>query len=532
MTDWTSGYMAGIDYTFDFHRQLTPALLGFGAMSQGHRHRLEGEGVTYCELGCGQGFSANLLAAANPHIEFHAMDFSPSHIAGAVELAQEAGLQNMHFHERCFGDFGETPGLPAAFDIIALHGVYSWISEENRQHITRFIAERLKPGGLVFISCNALPGWAASMPLRRILTGRAAQRGGPLISRIGEAMEFTRQLEQAGAGYFTGNPAAGRRLEYMQTMPANYVAHEYFNRDWTPFYFEDLADSLTQAKLGFLGSVHPLDNIDSIRFTPEQQALLDEEPDPVRREGLRDVLLNEHFRTDIFVKGKQEHTPRSAIGAWFATPLALLRPYSGGSLQFHHRGKELPLDKNQFAPVLQALSEGPATVRSLLDQGVFGTMDWGSITRMLMILAGTGCIAPCLPQEGLAQRAEACRAFNLAVCKRAEESDQLRFLASPVTGGGVELDRFEQLFLLARSEGLETAAEWAGLAWRILAPQGQRLQHEGRVLETEEENLALLRARATHFEARRLPLCQSLGLVLEAETEAETAPAAVRGTAA
>ena len=43
------------------------------------------------ELGCGQGFSTNLLAAANPHIRFHATDFNPGHIVGAQSLAQAGG---------------------------------------------------------------------------------------------------------------------------------------------------------------------------------------------------------------------------------------------------------------------------------------------------------------------------------------------------------------------------------------------------------------------------------------------------------
>lgn len=529
MTDWTSGYVAGIDYTFDFHRQLTPALLGFAATAQGLRHGLDGDGLTYCELGCGQGFSANLLAAANPHIQFHAMDFSPSHIAGARELAQEAALENMHFHERSFENFGETSGLPAGFDIIALHGVYSWVSEENRQHILRFIADRLKPGGLVYVSSNAQPGWAAAVPLRRILAARAEQGRGPLEERISEAMDFARRLAAAGGGYFGKNPSVTARLDHMASMPENYVAHEYFNKDWTPFLFEDLAAELGAAKLSFAGSVSLLDNLDCVRFTPQQRALLESESDPVRREGLRDVLLNEHFRTDIFVKGRLPHTPRGGIGAWFGAALALARPYGGGALRFHHRGRVVPLAQEDYAPVLQALAKGPATVRSLLDQGAFGALEWSAITRMLTVLAGTGQIVPALPPEGLEGRAAACRAFNLAVCKRAEESDSLRYLASPVTGGGVELDRFEQLFLLARSEGLQTPAEWAELVWRILAPQGQRLQHDGRVLETAEENLALLRARAGNFAARRLPLCESLGLTLEDRWQA---PAQAREAAA
>lgn len=526
MTDWTSGYVAGIDYTHDFHSQLTPAGLAFCATARGHRHGLGQPQLSYCELGCGQGFSANLLAAANPHIEFHAMDFSPSHIAGARELAQEAALHNMHFHERSFADFGAAEGLPASFDVIALHGVFSWVSAANRDLILSFIAERLKPGGLVYVSCNAMPGWAAAMPLRRLLTSHAEQGSGPLTSRIRDAIGHARQLQKAGAGFFASNPQAGKRLAHMKDMPENYLAHEYFNADWTPFYFEDLNAAMGTAKLDFLGSTSVLDNRDDVRFSAAQQALLDAEPDPVRREGLRDLLLNEHFRTDVFVKGKLAHTPRGEIGAWFATPLALTRSYQGGKLKFHHRGQDIALEQAEYAPVLSALAQGPATVRELLDQGVFGSMEWGSITRMLSVLAGTGCLAPCLPLEGLEARAESCRAFNLAVCKRAEDSETLRFLASPVTGGGVALDRFEQLFLLARSEGLETPADWAALAWRILAPQGQRLQHEGRVLETDAENLALLTARAGHFAARRLPLLQSLGAALDAAAPAAGCAAA------
>ena len=434
MTDWTSGYVAGIDYTYDFHRQLTPALLGFGAMSQGHRHRLHGKGVAYCELGCGQGFSANLLAAANPQIEFHAMDFSPSQIAGAAELAKEASLPNVHFHECSFAEFDETRNLPESFDIIALHGVYSWVSLENRKHITDFISRHLKPGGLVYISYNTQPGWSAAAPLRRILASRAEHCHGPLPERIRDAVAFAKQLEAAGAGFFAQNPGAGQRLAHMKEMPANYLAHEYFNRDWTPFFFEDLAFELSQAKLDFLGSVHPMDNVGEICFGPEQKALLDSETDPVRREGLRDILLNEHFRTDIFVKGKLAFTPRGEIGAWFELPLALIRPYSGGVLKFHHRGEDVQLDQKHYAPVLLALTSSPQTVRDLLDQGVFGDMDWSSIARMLTVLCGSGCIAPCPLLEGLEQRAETCRAFNLAVCKRAEDSDELRY--SGVSGYG------------------------------------------------------------------------------------------------
>ena len=515
MNDWTSGYVADLDYTHDFFRELAPSHLAFCAVSQGKKHGLNRSKLTYCELGCGQGVSANLLAAANPHIEFHAMDFNPAHMVGARALAEEAQLDNMHFHEQSFEDFANAPGLPETFDVIALHGVYSWVSRENQQHILDFLSKRLKSGGMVYISYNTQPGWAAAVPLRRILVDRTAQGSGPLAERISDAIQHLEQLDQAGAGYISSNPSLSAWIEKIKNMSPNYLAHEYLNRDWTPFHFADVASDMSQAKLSFMASTDPMDHLDDVSFSAEQLALLNAETDPVRRQGLRDLLLNEQFRTDLFIRGELPHTARGAIGAWFETTLALSRRYGGGRLTFKGRQGDLPLQPEQYAPVLTALQDGPLTVRDLLDQGAFGQNTWEAITRILTVLIGAGHITPCLPQEGLEERAAHCRAFNTAVCKRAEDSETLRFLASPVTGGGIEMDRFEQLFLLARSEGLQTPNEWAELAWQILAPQGYRLHADGRILETPEENLAVLRVRANTFAAQRLPLCESLGLTLE-----------------
>jgi 2-polyprenyl-3-methyl-5-hydroxy-6-metoxy-1,4-benzoquinol methylase len=521
MNDWTSGYVAEVDYTYDFFHEMTPAVLALAATSKGQKHGLNQPDLSYCELGCGQGFTTNLLAAANPHIQFHAMDFNPAHIAGARELAAEGKVENVRFYERSFADFDQEQSLPEQFDVIALHGVMSWVSQENQTLIIDFIRRRLKSGGMVYISYNALAGWAGAMPLRRILQDRAAQGAGPLEQRLTEALSFAEQLEATGAKFFAANPVASTRLKKSKEMPRNYLAHEMLNADWTPFHFADLAGSLSEAKLSFLGSTSLLDHIDEICLTSEQITLLEAEKDPNQRENLRDVLVNEQFRTDLFVKGGRRQTERGAIGAWFETPLALKQRYSGGALKLNWRRGEIALDQTQYGPVLNALKPGPLTVRGLLDQGAFGQMTWAEIQRLLTVLVGAGVVTPCLPLEGQQARVAQCQAFILAVCKRAEDSEKLRFLASPVTGGGLELDRIEQLFLLAYSEGMMQPLDWADLVWRIFSAQGQRLQHEGQMLERPEENLALLQARAAAFAARRLPLCKSLGVVPEVADKGE-----------
>src|SRR6185312_16264639 len=111
-----------------------------------------------CELGCGRGQTSLVLAALNPQSEFHAVDFHPSHVAHAQEQARLAQLSNITVHERSFEDL-TGPGAPALprFDVITMHGVWSWIAPELQRAILAFINARLKPGGFVYVSYNALP---------------------------------------------------------------------------------------------------------------------------------------------------------------------------------------------------------------------------------------------------------------------------------------------------------------------------------------------------------------------------------------
>jgi Predicted methyltransferase regulatory domain len=55
-----------------------------------------------------------------------------------------------------------------------------------------------------------------------------------------------------------------------------------------------------------------------------------------------------------------------------------------------------------------------------------------------------------------------------AVCKRSLLGNKILVLASPVTGGGVPISRFQQLFLISIKQGKKHPAEWAQLAWGIL----------------------------------------------------------------
>ncbi|HYE01089.1 MAG TPA: class I SAM-dependent methyltransferase [Alphaproteobacteria bacterium] len=506
MDGWTDGYVADIGYTHGFYREMTPAQMAFALLLRGYRAPDPAGPLDYCELGCGQGFGANLIAASSPEARFWATDFNPSHALNGARLAEAGGGGNIRFYDRSFAEFAaeDTP----AFDVIALHGIYSWVSAENRRAIVDFISRKLKFGGLVYASYNTLPGWSSAMPLRELMIRHAAGTGGPTLSKIDRALAFTRQVAETKAAYFNDNPLAAKRLERLGDMPRNYLAHEYFNREFSPRYFADVAAELASARLAFAASAHIGDHVDALNLSAEAQKLLAEIGDPDFRETMRDYFVNQHFRRDIFVRGALRLSPLEQAEQVRRTRFVLTTPAAEIPLKAVTVMGEVNLQRDIYEPVIAALGGGATAFGDLLSSPGCAGIGQARLLQALTVLCALGHAAPALSAEGEAARRAATDRFNAAVCDRARFGDELGHLASPVTGSGVPANRFEQLFLLARRQGRDPAE----LAWSVLSAANQRLVKDGAALEGAEANLAELRSRDGQFEAAKLPVWRRLGV--------------------
>jgi hypothetical protein len=93
---------------------------------------------------------------------------------------------------------------------------------------------------------------------------------------------------------------------------------------------------------------------------------------------------------------------------------------------------------------------------------------------------------------------------------KARSSNEISYLSSPVTGGGVIVGRFQQLFLLVLQQGKKKPEEWATFVAQILATQGEKIVKDGKPLETAEEQLAELINQANEFSVKKLPILKSL----------------------
>ena len=305
MDDWTQGYVADIGYTLGYYRELNPLRIPLLLLCAGVAPP---EIDTACELGFGQGLSLNIHAAAS-EAQWYGTDFNPAQAAYARSLGVTSGSDARLFDDS-FAEFCARPDLPD-FAYIGLHGIWSWISEDNRRIIVDFVRRKLKVGGILYISYNTQPGWAAMIPMRRLLAEHISvmsARGGSWASRIDAALDFAGSLMEADPIFTRVNPSVGERIKALKDQDRRYLAHEYFNRDWLPVSFSEMSEWLSSAKLTYVCSASYLDNIDSLNLTPAQQGVLMNISDPTFRELVRDFMVNQQFRRDYWVRGARRLT--------------------------------------------------------------------------------------------------------------------------------------------------------------------------------------------------------------------------------
>ena len=466
---------------------LALAALSGGVEAAGAR----GEPLAYCDLGCGQGYTANLIAAANPAAEVTGYDFNPGHVAGARALASEGCLSNVAFHEASFEELAAGPSTPA-FDIIAAHGVLSWIGAKHRRSLLAFVAKRLKPGGLFYVSYDCMPGWAAFAPLRRLFARHFAPRAGLSAAQgIERVFAYMEALETAQPRFFKTYPGVLAHWERLKATPRAYLAHELLTREWDAFGFGEVAAILGEAKLTYLGPAYLADAVERVQYDEAQMAALAAIDDPVLAEETRDMFAGRQFRRDVFVKGRAEAAALRRRALWRDRRFVLTVPPEDFDWAFATAQGRMQFRTEVHGALIEALLAGPTSLGEVLAKRPEAAALWPSLVDALKVLVGRGDVAPMLPDEGEGARRASTRAFNDAVLARAVEGGELTHLAAPLIGGGVAVDRLTQFALLARRRGLaDPLGEVAKLA-RAAAPSPETAEAYGaeqaRRVETKAE---------------------------------------------
>src|SRR6185295_17070378 len=173
-------------------------------------------------------------------------DFNPDHVAHARRLIEGAGLSNVAVTETSFEDAAARSG-ESDVDVIAMHGIFSWVSRTTRDALIAIMRQRLLPEGVAYVSYNCMPGWAPLAPVRQLMLEVKRRTSGGSARQLALALDLLKELREGGAGYFAANPAAARHFDEMVKSDPLYLAHEYLDEHWELPQFSQVAARMSEA---------------------------------------------------------------------------------------------------------------------------------------------------------------------------------------------------------------------------------------------------------------------------------------------
>lgn len=483
------GYVTDIGYTAGFYREMAPSHLAFAAVLAGFSPGRALRPQRMLELGFGQGFGLALLAAANPDVIFEGHDFNPEHAHNAQRLAEQAGLANVHVS--CVGFEAAAHDGDQDVDVIAMHGVMSWVSRATQDAIVEIVRRRLRPGGLLYVSYNALPGWAPLAPIRDFIIDAKRSHPGRSEDQLALALDLLGELRRGNAHYFAMNPAAAQHFDQMLTMDRRYLAHEYLDEHWEPLSFSDVAARLSAADLSFVGTATLSESLDDYTVPRNSLPLLRRTEDRVFRETLRDVAANKLFRRDVFARNAVALSAaerRHLLAQFEFTPIVARERMS---FRFFTPLGELVGNEALYGPIADRLASRITGFEELLRLPPFGEERINMLIECLTLLVHSGQVLP-VTAPAVSDPSAAAR-FNRMVVAQAREGVIHDNLASPVTRSGIPVTDFGLLALAAWLDGQAQNPDVAarhGLA--ILTRLGRRPLKDRVAIDRDDEAVAFL----------------------------------------
>ncbi|HLM98961.1 MAG TPA: methyltransferase regulatory domain-containing protein [Bryobacteraceae bacterium] len=267
-----------------------------------------------------------------------------------------------------YPDFDAAAGYDfPGFDYIVSHGVYTWVNPSTRQSWRRFIDRHLKPGGLVYVSYNALPGRAADLPLQRLVRALGRSMPGNSQEQVAAALGVVDSLTDMKAPALVSSPFATGLREHRESLSLAYLAHEFMGADWEPLSVTDVRADLADIGLKPAGSATLMQNYDGFVLGRVARESLATIGDADARELARDFLIDQFFRRDVFIRDggrldENERRRRLLESTFFLSQPAAKVEYGISTSAGH-----LSFDNAAARHIVKALAAGPRRLADIAE---------------------------------------------------------------------------------------------------------------------------------------------------------------------
>jgi len=454
---WSEGYPTDVGYAATLQGEVAPDAIDLAMLACGRQPPLRAPGFRYVELGCGRGVTLAALAAAYPEAEFLGVDFMPEHIAWARQLAREAGLANVTFEEADFGALASEGPVRGRFDYVALHGVYAWISAENRARVVNILNQWVEPGGAVYVGCNAMPKWAAALPIRRIFRDVLGS-GTTSVADVNSARRAVELwLDHASS------PAAQAIWDRLRPLSDDYLLHELNAVHGGALWSAELAEDLAGAKLDRVGSVSLAENFDELWLDDQSRQFLEQAQSAGFGNTARDLVAGRGFISDIFSRGAPKLNSRATVAMLNRFRVEVVTPVLTAEKANIPKKPRRALSTSIRETIEALLRSTPLSVGELIKKSDLAPHQTAHAILILIAAGGARTMRP----ESLADQAMAsCARFNAASRERYRQNRALPGVASPLLGRGVPLTSQEQEAIFEkRDPELRCALQRIGIDW-------------------------------------------------------------------
>ncbi|MBI1905637.1 MAG: methyltransferase regulatory domain-containing protein [Rhodocyclales bacterium] len=484
------GYVTDVVYTDNYYEQLSPLALNYLAALNGHPPVDPGS-FDYCELGCGLGLSLLVHAATHPGGRFVGVDLNPEHIARAQARADAAGITNLRLLAEPFGDELTASGLPD-FDFIVLHGVYSYLPENVRLSVHRFIDARLKPGGQVLISYNAMPGWAGRRPLRDIMRRFAVPLAQNSLERAQLGLSYLRLMLDARAPFFALNPELEKYAESLFQLDLHYIAHEFFHEQHNAYAVDQVAGDMGGMGLAFAGTLPLWQNHVEADIPANLTGLFTADTGRIAREAHKDFIYNTVFRTDLYVRpAPRVLAAHDRCSALWNTPFCSVTEPDAVQLTVQRGALQLPLNTRESRIILSLLQDAPRTPAQLHAHPGLQAMPPTALVDAICwwVLSGQARPATTIATDAGNETVAHLNRTLLADAMH-DQNATTAWLGSPRFGCAFEFDKTQALALCALSGSGDTPSETA--LWELMQACGLSFEEgDGTLGPAEVAQLAL-----------------------------------------
>ena len=507
--------ISDLNYGFHFFEELAPVNLNYVAVLNGLSPRPL-EDFTYCELGCGNGVSTNLLAAAYPQGKFWGIDINPERISNAQRLSKHGKINNVTFLCNNFVDV-DLNQLPN-FDYIVLHNLFSYLGPSEHKQLLHFFEKKSKVSSLLYVSYHALPGWTNQGPIREILRSCAKVLGGTPMDQLKTGLGYMKLLHDKNIGFFDNNESAKTYFEHFIQSDLDFIMRESLDEHADAFYFKDVSHAFKKIHLRFLGSLPvflnhktfsiPKTFIDFFKNTNNREFL----------EAQKDIITNTAFRKDIFVNDAIpliDEIKREAN---------LENIYFTGMKPREEKREKMLIGSQTF------LMQGEiySLLQGIFNHGVYNTIDLknfpalkekdiSQIVSTIKILMAFGLITPCRKTGNNRTINKKSKLYiplmiNQNLSDRIDNRGMGIVLASPVLGGGIFITRIITFILEAYvkyDQHIENTVE------RVITALKPTLRPN---VDTNELRKRLVK-EVTDFQENILPVLMRLNIVKEVKNQ-------------